>query len=43
MENLKVKNKILFMSSIMLIFTIIVGVTGYYFNAKSNKAIKKTI
>ncbi|MHB9943064.1 methyl-accepting chemotaxis protein [Clostridium sporogenes] len=41
MENLKVKNKILFMSSIMLIFTIIVGVTGYYFNAKSNKAIKK--
>ncbi|WP_251859772.1 methyl-accepting chemotaxis protein [Clostridium sp. Marseille-Q2269] len=41
MENLKVKNKILFMSSIMLIFTIIVGVTGYYFNSKSDKAIKR--
>ncbi|EJO5346536.1 methyl-accepting chemotaxis protein [Clostridium botulinum] len=41
MENLKVKNKIFFMSSIMLIFTILVGITGYYFNNKSNQSIKK--
>ncbi|MGO5093856.1 methyl-accepting chemotaxis protein [Clostridium sp. LCP25S3_F10] len=41
MENLKIKSKILIMSTVMLIFTMIVGITGYYFNTKSNKSIKK--
>ncbi|EJP6471712.1 methyl-accepting chemotaxis protein [Clostridium botulinum] len=41
MKNLKIRSKILIMSTVMLIFTMIVGITGYYFNTKSNKSIKK--
>ncbi|ENK1243362.1 MCP four helix bundle domain-containing protein [Clostridium botulinum] len=41
MENLKIRSKIFIMSTVMLIFTMIVGITGYYFNTKSNKSIKK--
>ncbi|NEZ46460.1 methyl-accepting chemotaxis protein [Clostridium niameyense] len=40
MKNLKVKNKLFLVSSIMMIFILIVGFTGFYVNKKINKSIK---
>lgn len=40
MRNFKVKNKLFLVSSIMMMFILIVGFTGFYVNKKINKSIK---
>lgn len=40
LNNFKVKTKIMFLSSVLLIFCIIMGVAGYYFNSLSSQRVK---